>query len=90
MVAKQIGSFIVGIGAGSFVMDRSVPILGCRCRFHQCPQSLFQTTNVVVDQALFAEILGTSYANQSQHGVDFFEIQYLQQNRSKSIRRCWI
>jgi hypothetical protein len=42
------------------------------------PQGLLQTTDIVIDETLFAKILGTSDAHKRKHLIDFFEIENLQ------------
>jgi hypothetical protein len=41
------------------------------------PQGLLQAADIVVDETLFAKILGTSNAHKRQHLIDFFEIENL-------------
>ena len=56
-----------------------IPIRNRRGGLSQCPQCSFEAANVVVDEAFLAKVFRASNADQSQHGIDLFEIQYLQE-----------
>jgi hypothetical protein len=53
---------------------------------YKCPEGFFQTTDIVIDQALFSKVFGARYAHQGQHRVHFLQIEYLAQINAKRNR----